>query len=275
MTSILDTIVERKRHEVAQARTAVPIEALEERILNQEPARDFFGALTDEQEASSTRVIAEIKRKSPSAGVIWNQPGPFDPASIARSYHAAGATAISCLTDEFDFGGRLEYIDAIRQAVPLPVLRKDFVVDAYQVWEARAAGADAILLIAECISPEEILDLRELAHRLGMSTLVEVHSEANLRAVIEAMDFTEDGRSLLGINNRDLTRMETDLGNTARLVDAVGEALQTRSILVGESGIRTPEDLACLRTSGVRIVLVGEHLMKQPDPGAALETLLA
>jgi indole-3-glycerol phosphate synthase len=275
MSSILDTIVERKHREVAEARQRVPIEALEERILGQAPARDFFGALTVDQETSETRVIAEIKSKSPSAGVIWNQPGRFDPVPIARSYHAAGATAISCLTDEVDFGGRLEYIAAIREAVPLPVLRKDFIVDAYQVWEARAAGADAVLLIAECIDPDRILDLRELAHRLGMSTVVEVHSEANLRAILETMPFTRDGRSLLGINNRDLTRMETDLGNTSRLVEAVGDLIEDRSILVGESGIRTPADLERLRETDVRIVLVGEHLMSQPDPGEALEALLA
>ena len=274
MTSILDRIVERKRREVEEARSAVPLPVLEERIRDREPARDFFGALTVGQTATRSRVIAEIKRKSPSAGVIWNRPGPFDPASIARSYHAAGATAISCLTDEFDFGGRLEYIESVRRAVPLPVLRKDFVVDAYQVWEARAAGADAILLIAECISPAEILDLRELAHRLGMSSLVEVHSEANLNAVLETMDFDPEGRSLLGINNRDLARMETDIGNTARLVEAVSESLASRSVLVAESGIRTPADLGRLRETGVRIALVGEHLMGGADPGEALRILL-
>ena len=275
MTSILDKIVERKRLEVAAARDIVGLAELESRILDQEPARDFFGDLADDQASDRTRVIAEIKRKSPSAGEIWKQPGPFDSAVIARSYHAAGATAISCLTDAVDFGGDLDFIMAIREVVPLPVLRKDFVVDEYQIWEARAAGADAVLLIAECISPGMILELRGLAHRLGMSVLVEVHSEANLRAVLEVMDFPAEGRTLLGINNRDLTRMETDLGNTARLIESVGDAIDTPRVLVGESGIRTPADLATLRESEVRIVLVGEHLMSQPDPGAALRELLA
>jgi indole-3-glycerol phosphate synthase len=275
MTSILDKIVERKRLEVAAARDIVGLAELESRILDQEPARDFFGDLADDQASDRTRVIAEIKRKSPSAGEIWKQPGPFDPAVIARSYHAAGATAISCLTDSVDFGGDLDFIMAIREVVPLPVLRKDFVVDEYQIWEARAAGADAVLLIAECINPGMILELRGLAHRLGMSVLVEVHSEANLRAVLEVMDFPADGRTLLGINNRDLTRMETDLGNTARLIESVGDAIDSPRVLVGESGIQTPADLATLRESEVRIVLVGEHLMSKPDPGAALRELLA
>jgi indole-3-glycerol phosphate synthase len=275
MTSILDKIVERKKREVAEARKQVGLAELESRLLDQEPARDFFGALADAQTPGQTRVIAEIKRKSPSAGEIWKQPGPFDPVLIARSYHAAGATAISCLTDAVDFGGDLAFIAAIREAVPLPVLRKDFVVDEYQIWEARAAGADAVLLIAECIDPGMILELRGLAHRLGMSVLVEIHSEENLRAVLETMPFPEDGRTLLGINNRDLTRMETDIGNTARLIESVGDAIETPTVLVGESGIRTPADLARLRESEVRIVLVGEHLMSQTDPGAALKELLA
>lgn len=220
-------------------------------------------------------MIAEIKRKSPSAGEIWRRPGPFDPALVAQSYHAAGASAISCLTDTVDFGGELAHLEAVRSAVPLPILRKDFMIDPYQVWEARAAGADAILLIAECLAPQRILELRDLAHALGLGVLVEVHDEDNLRAVLETMRFPADGRTLLGINNRDLTRMETDLGNTARLVAAVGSAIEAPEVLVGESGIRTPEDLARLRESGVGIALVGERLMSQPDPGDALRELLS
>ena len=261
--------------EVADALSRVPLSILEERVAAASPARDFFGALRADRSVERTRVIAEIKRKSPSAGVIWKQPGPFDPVSVAQSYHAAGATAISCLTDEVGFGGDLGFIEPIREAVPLPVLRKDFMIDPYQVWEARAAGADAILLIAECLDTARIIQMRELAHELGMSTLLEVHSEENLRSMLEAVDLDPAKRTLLGINNRDLTRMKTDLANTERLVAATNDELQDRSILVGESGIRTPEDLARLRESGVCIVLVGEHLMRQPDPGRALDELLS
>lgn len=275
MTSILDKIVERKQREVIDAKSRTPLETLQERASSQEPARDFFGALVDGQQPDSTRVIAEIKRKSPSAGMIWKNDRAFDPVTIARQYHAAGAAAISCLTDEVDFGGDLAFIQAIRDAVPLPVLRKDFIVDLYQVWEARAAGADAVLLIAECIAPPMIEEYRDLAHTLGMSVLVEIHSEANLRAVLAEMSFPRDGRTLLGVNNRDLTRMQTDLGNTARLLEAVGDQVRDRSVVVGESGIRTPADLASLRDADVRIVLVGEHLMSQPCPEEALRALLA
>lgn len=206
--------------------------------------------------------------------MIWKNDRPFDPVNIARQYHDAGASAISCLTDEFDFGGDLSFIQGIRDTVPLPVLRKDFIVDQYQIWEARAAGADAVLLIAECIDPSMMKECRDLAETLGMSVLVEVHSEDNLRAVLAEMSFPIDGRSLLGINNRDLTRMKTELGNTAQLLDAVGDQVGDRSVVVGESGIRTPADLASLREVGVRIVLVGEHLMSQPSPGDALRVLL-
>ena len=253
----------------------VPRSALEEAAGSAAPARDFFGALRADRDVGRTRVIAEIKRKSPSAGVIWKQAGPFDPVSIAQSYHAAGATAISCLTDEVGFGGDLGFIEPIRDAVPVPVLRKDFMVDPYQVWEARAAGADAILLIAECLEVDRIIAMRDLAVELGMSVLLEAHSEANLRSMLEAVDLDPAKRTLLGINNRDLTRMKTDLGNTERLVAATANELADRSILVGESGIRTPDDLARLRNTGVCIVLVGEHLMRQPDPGLALEELLS
>ena len=163
MSSILDQIVERKREEVAAARRDTPLSRLEERVADADPTRDFFGALRGDAADAETRVIAEIKRRSPSAGVIWTQAGPFDPAMIARSYHAAGATAISCLTDEAGFGGDLGFIAPIREAVPLPVLRKDFMIDPYQVWEARAAGADAILLIAECLELDAMIEMRDLA----------------------------------------------------------------------------------------------------------------
>jgi indole-3-glycerol phosphate synthase len=214
-----------------------------------------------------TRIIAEVKRKSPSAGVIRQD---FDPVDIAARYHEAGASAISCLTDEADFGGRLAYIQMIRDRVPLPVLRKDFIVDAWQIWESRASGADAILLIAECLTEAQIVDFQIQAVELGLTTLLEVHDVENLYRVQHHVGFPHRGYALLGINNRDLRTMTTDLSHTLRLA----ELIEDRSILVSESGIRTAEDLRRLRSHGVHIALVGEHLMRQPDPGLALREML-
>ncbi len=212
-------------------------------------------------------MIAEIKQRSPSAGAISND---FDPVRIARSYHEAGAAAISCLTDEVDFGGHLGHIHQIRDAVPLPVLRKDFIVDQYQIWESRAAGADAILLIAEVLEEGQILDMMILARELNMTSLVEAHDVDRLLKVRHHIGFPHAGYSLLGINNRNLKTMEADLSHIFRLLEFV----ENRNVLVCESGIRSSADLARLRQRGVNIVLVGEHLLRQPDPGLALRELL-
>lgn len=260
--------MERKHREVADAKSRVPVEALRDRISELGRPRNFFRAVVDAPEQDRTRVIAEIKRRSPSGGILR---ADFNPVVIARQYHAAGAAAISCLTDEEDFGGKLEFIHQIRDAVPLPVLRKDFIVDAYQIWESRAAGADAILLIAECLKERDIIDFQILATELGMTTLLEVHDVESLYRAINHVGFPHPGYSLLGINNRDLRTMTTDLSHTLRMVDLV----EDRRILVSESGISTPDDLRRLREHGVRIVLVGEHLMRQPDPGEALRLLTA
>ncbi|RMD66110.1 MAG: indole-3-glycerol-phosphate synthase [Planctomycetota bacterium] len=216
-------------------------------------------------------MIAEIKRRSPSAGLLRPEyERDFDPAAIARQYHEAGAAAISCLTDERFFSGSLDYIHAVRDAVPLPVLRKDFIIDPWQVWESRAFGADAILLIAECLTEGALIDLMILSRQLQLTCLVEVHSVESLLKVRPHVGFPLRSYMLLGINNRDLTTMRVDLNHTLRLVDMV----EDRSILVSESGIKTPDDLARLRQSGVRIALIGESLMKQENPGQALRTLL-
>lgn len=268
MSTVLDTIIARKRIEIAKAKSATPQKLLESRVASIDRPRNFFKAVVDEHDRSRTHVIAEIKRQSPSAGVIRQD---FDPVSIARQYEKAGAAAISCLTDESYFGGHLGYIQMIREAVSLPVLRKDFIVDPYQIWESRAAEADAVLLIAEVLSEGVLLDLMILAQRLGMTTLIEVHDVEQLLRVRHHIGFPHAGYSLLGINNRDLRTMETDLGHTLRLLDMV----ENTNILVSESGIRTADDLAKLRRHGIRIVLVGEHLMKQEDPGEALRALLA
>lgn len=273
----LEQIVAAKREEVARRKTEAPLELLQERISELGRPRNLFAALTKHPSGLHTSIIAEIKRKSPSVreGGGWLRPEyaeePWDPAPIARQYHHAGAAAISCLTDEPFFGGRLEFIHQIRDAVPIPVLRKEFIIDPWQVWESRAAGADAILLIAECLTEGEIIDLLILAQQLGLTTLLEVHSVENLLRVRPHIGFPNRSYCLLGINNRDLDTMTTDVSHTLRLVDLV----EDRSTLVSESGIRTPRDLALLRSQGVRIALVGESLMRQPHPGAALAALLA
>ena len=269
----LQTIIDHKRSEVAAAKVRVPLDALKERIEELGRPRNFFQAVTRRPDQNNPAVIAEIKRKSPSAG--WIRPeyerDDFDPVSIAKRYHAAGASAISCLTDQKFFAGSPDYIHAVRDAVPLPVLRKDFIVDPYQVWEARAIGADAVLLIAECLREGELIDLMILARDLQLTALVEVHDMENLLRVRPHVGFPLRSYSLLGINNRDLSTMTTDLAHSLRLVDLVDDP----SILVSESGIKERADLDRLAKAGIHIVLVGEHLMRSDDPGAALTELLA
>jgi indole-3-glycerol phosphate synthase len=269
--SALENIIARKRVEVAKAKLTTPLELLKKRVTQAAPPRNFFAAVVNEHDRTRTRVIAEIKRKSPSAGVIREDFDDIGGAvAIAEQYEDAGASAISILTDEEHFGGHLGYIQQVREAVALPVLRKDFIVDEYQVWEARAANADAILLIAEVLSEGELLDLMILAQRLRMTTLVEVHSVESLLRVRRHIGFPHAGYCLLGINNRDLHTMETDISHTFRLLDMV----ENKRILVSESGIASPEDLRKLRRHGVNIVLIGEHFLRQPHPGEALRELL-
>ena len=272
MTSILDEIVERKKAEVRRASQAIPLDRLEERLGDAPVVRPFAAELAREPQGLKANVIAEIKRMSPSAGLIRED---FDPVDIAERYHASGAKAISCLTDEHYFGGKLGYLELVREAVPLPVLRKDSIVDRYQVAESRVHGADAVLLIAECLEDESLVTCHTYARSIGLSILVEVHSAENLQRVLDLVAIGPEDNTLLGINNRDLTRMQTNLGQTARLLESPGAEIIPRGWVVSESGIRTPEDLAALRQFGVHTVLVGEHLMSQPDPGAALAELLS
>ena len=266
-------ILQRKKQEVARAKAETPLEVLQERIAELGRPRNFFQAVVNPRSKADTSIIAEIKRKSPSAGWIREEyrDDAFDPVRIAKRYHANGAAAISCLTDADFFGGRPEYIHAIRDAIPLPVLRKDFIVDPWQIWESRAIGADAILLIAEALTEAEIIDMMILARELQLTTLVEVHDMDNLLRVRPHIGFPSRSYCLLGINNRDLTTMETDLNHSLRMVDLVDDV----SVLVSESGINTPEDLSRLRSAGIRIALVGESLMRVADPGAALARLLS
>ena len=272
MKTILDDIVARKELEVAETMAAHPRTELEAELADAPPIRGFAAALRAEPSAHETNVIAEIKRKSPSAGVIRED---FDPVDIAKRYQEAGAKAISCLTDGPGFGGRLEYLRMVRAATSLPVLRKEFIIDPYQVIEARVWGADAILLIAECLDDDMMRRCRDEARELGLSVLIELHAEENLERVLRLNDFAGDPELLLGINNRDLARMKTDLSRTRELLTMDVAKNLERNGVVSESGIRTPGDLKDLRDSGVRIVLVGEHLMRCDDPGDALKKMLS
>lgn len=265
MADILAQIVADKKVEVAACQASRPLAEVKAEALDTERPRNFFAAVT--RPKGELRVIAEVKKASPSAGVIRED---FDPVEIAKAYHGAGAAALSCLTDEKYFQGSLSYIAQIKDAVPLPVLRKDFIIDAYQVYEARAAGADAILLIAECLGEPQLIDLLILATELKMTVLLEVHDYESLIQVKSHVGFPHPGYQLLGINNRNLKEMTTDLGHTLKLLEDVPDL----DILVSESGIRTHEDIKRLAEAGVHRVLVGEHLMRQPDVGAALRALM-
>jgi indole-3-glycerol phosphate synthase len=265
VANILDGIIAHKRREVAAAKLRLPQEQLEAQAADSGRPRNFFAAVT--RVSPRINVIAEVKKASPSAGVIR---ADFDPVAVAKAYHQGGAAAISCLTDERYFQGSLDYIDRIKAAVPLPVLRKDFIIDPYQLYEARVYGADAVLLIADCLGEGEMIDMMILATQLQLTALVEVHDMDALLRVRPHIGFPHSGYSLLGINNRDLKTMATDINHTLRLLDLVDD----RKVLVSESGIKTHEDVNRLYRAGVRTILVGEHLMREPDPGAALKKLI-
>lgn len=257
---ILDEIIADKR--AAHARRApIDDDQLLARIAKVPAARPFVAALTDAQRRAP-RVIAEFKRRSPSAGVIR---AGADPAAVARAYAAAGAAAMSVLTDEKFFDGRLEHLRAARDAVPLPILRKDFLLDERDVYEARLAGADAVLLIVRILPPAQLATMVEAARRAGLQTLIEAHTDAELELALAA------GGDAIGVNHRDLDTLEIDLQLSARARKLAG----AQATLVAESGIRTPAHVAQMREHGVDAILVGESLMRAEDPGAALAALLA
>ena len=258
MADILDQIVARKKLEVAACRDRVPTAALEGRLSVAPAVRDFFAALAA---LGPIKLIAEFKRKSPSAGEI--RPGAAI-EEVVRGYAAAGASCLSILTDGPGFGGSLVDLETARIAVPLPVLRKEFVVDRYQVIEARAHGADAVLLIAECLDDCHLRSLYREILDLGMTPLVELHDPENLPRVLDL------GATLVGINNRDLQSMTTDLDTVLRLREQVPDEV----LLVAESGIKTRADVQRLEAAGIAAMLVGESLLKQPDPGKAAAALL-
>lgn len=265
MANILDTIVADKREEVSRRQSQTSLQQLQKRIVGLPRCRNFFTAVT-KRNARGINVIAEIKKASPSAGLIRPD---FDPVAIARTYEKCGADAISVLTDEKYFQGRLEYVAQVKEAVSLPVLRKDFIVDMWQVYESRAAGADAILLIGEALTPGNLMDLMIGAGELGMTVLLEVHDVDTLLAVRSLIGFPKRGYSVLGINNRDLTTMQVDVRTTARLMSL----LEDDAELVSESGIKTRDDVRKLKSIGARAVLIGQTLCEQPDIAAKFNEL--
>jgi indole-3-glycerol phosphate synthase len=258
LTTILDKIVATKQRELDDAKGRISLRDLETRLSAAQKPRNFRGAL---EVGPEIQVIAEVKKASPSAGVLRTD---FDPVAIARTYSKHGAAAISVLTDAAYFGGDLYYLTTIRAAVPLPLLRKDFILDRYQLLEARTAGADAILLIAEILPGQALADLVREARRLELEPLVEFYETENLARVLDS------GAKLVGVNNRDLRTFETRLEHTLELAGRVpGDVC-----LISESGIRNHQDIRMLKQAGVRAILVGETLMRAPDIGAKLDELL-
>ena len=257
MNNILDRIVAYKRAEIAAARQCVPDAQLERRLDEAPPPRYFRAAL--ERDAGMA-IVAEVKKASPSAGLLR---ADFDALAIARIYEGNGAACISVLTDEPSFQGHLSYLSAIRAAVSPPLLRKDFILDRYQLLEARVAGADAVLLIAEILDESTLSRLLREADELGLQTLVELYERVNLPRVLNS------GARLVGVNNRDLRSFQTRLEHTLDLIDEMPSDV----CLVSESGIRTRDDIERLQKAGVRAVLVGETLMRSADIGAKLREL--
>jgi indole-3-glycerol phosphate synthase len=260
VSDILRRILATKRTEVAAARVAVPLEAVERNARAAPPPRDFASALRAKIAAGKPAVIAEIKRASPSKGLLREH---FDPAAIARSYAAAGAACLSVLTDREYFQGAPEHLAEARAACALPVLRKDFLVEPYQVYEARALGADCILLIAAALAPGDMRGLERLAQGVGMAVLVEVHDAAELEAALVLRT------PLVGINNRDLRSFETRLETTLDLLARV----PAEKLVITESGILAPADVERMRQAGVGAFLIGEAFMRSPEPGKALSSL--
>jgi indole-3-glycerol phosphate synthase len=257
MSDILQRIVASKRAEIAAAKEKTPAYDLEKRVAGAPPVRSFRQAL---EKGPGLGIIAEVKKASPSAGILR---AAFDPLAIAQIYETAGANAISVLTDEPFFQGKLGYLTAIRDIVAVPILRKDFILDPYQILEARVAGADAVLLIAEILGSEELPALLTKIHELGMQALVELYDPENLSRVVD------NGAGIIGVNNRNLRTFETRLENTLDLLPHMPKD----ACVVSESGIRTRADMTRLEKAGVKAVLIGETFMKAPDIAGKLREL--
>ena len=255
---ILDEIITSKKRELVETKRRKPFADVRSAAADSEPTRGFEKVLAG---GGDIRLIAEVKKASPSKGVIRED---FDPAAIARSYEESGASCISVLTEKKYFQGALDYLDTIRRVVGVPLLRKDFIIDEYQIFEARAAGADAILLIASCLEKSQIADYLGLARSIGLDALVEVHTHKELDRALVA------GATLVGINNRDLGTFMVNLQTT---LDMLKDIPKDR-IIVSESGIKTRENVVKLQEAGVHAVLVGESLMREEDPGKKVKELL-
>ncbi len=260
MSDILQKIVAVKHEEIAAARKKKPLEAMREDALSRVLTRDFVGALRRRIAAGQAAVIAEVKKASPSKGVLR---ADFVPADIAQSYAEHGAACLSVLTDRSFFQGSADYLKQARASCDLPVLRKDFMVDAYQIYESRAMGADAVLLIAACLADEQMAELESIAHGLDMAVLVEVHDRDELMRALRLKT------PLVGINNRNLRTFEVSLDTTLALLPEV----PADRLLVTESGILGHADVQRMRAAGVHAFLVGEAFMRAEDPGAALASL--
>ncbi len=258
VSSILETIVTHKRAEIAAAKIHRPIEAVDAMAAEAEPALDFLGSLIA---TDYVGLIAEVKKASPSKGVIRED---FDHIAIAKAYCDSGAHCLSVLTDQHFFQGSLDFLAGIRSAVKIPLLRKDFILDEYQVYEARAAGADAVLLIAECLDRKQLLDLHQAICGLGMTPLVELYDEKNINAVLNCQPL------LVGVNNRDLNTFEVDLAHSIRIKNQLPDDV----VMVSESGIFTAADVLLLYEAGVDAMLVGESLMRAEDIEKAVTQLL-
>lgn len=260
--TVLRKIIARKWEEIAERKTTVSLETLKQLAAQQPPARGFVRAIETKIAQGNAAVIAEIKKASPSKGVIREN---FVPDEIARSYEQGGAACLSILTDVDFFQGADIYLQQARAVVNLPVIRKDFLVDEYQIYEARAMGADCVLLIVSALSPEKLAELNALAHNLGLDVLVEVHDEQELNLALELPN------KLIGINNRNLHTFEVTLETTYKLLDKI----HGDRIVVTESGILAPADVAAMRTKKVNAFLVGEAFMRADEPGVALANFFA
>ena len=262
MSDILNKILQRKHEEVAQAKSVLPLEELVHAAhQSDDPVRNFTAAIRAKLNSNQPAIIAEIKKASPSQGIIR---ADFDPAACARSYEKHHAACLSVLTDKDFFQGCAQYLIDARNACQLPVLRKDFIVDEYQIYQSRIWGADAILLIAAALSEEQMCHFEQIAHQLDMSVLVEIHNYEELQKT------TQLTTELLGINNRNLKSFTVNLDTTFSLLEFIDH---NKKIVVTESGIKTPEDIKQMRIKGVNTFLIGETFMREPDPGYAMQNL--
>ncbi len=268
----LAQMVEQKRSALSAAKAAISQTELESLVAQEEPPRNFFAAVTRRPGFHSTSVIAPITRRSPLYGLLRPEYAGegFRPGDIARRYHEAGAAAIACVTEEYGHGGRLGDIRAIKEAVRLPVLRQDIILEPWQLWESRAAGADGVLLVADVLREGELVDMLILAQQLQLTTMLQVHDVESVLRIRPYYAFPHRSYALLAIDNRDPITLREDLRTTLRLADLV----EDRATLVSEGAVNSRDDILKLRGIGVRIVMVGEHLLQHADPGHALREVI-